>query len=99
MCSLDNSRGKLVISSQSDPRTRTAGMISTRSDHRRSVFAELDQTSDVLMKAGMDQVPLSRCNASFSRALSSRLARGVTPDQLCARGSNGVADTCLVSAN
>lgn len=49
------------------------------------------------MKAGMDQVPLSRCNASFARAMSSRLARGVQPQQLCARGTNGIADTCLVS--
>lgn len=56
---------------------------------------QLDQTSDVLMKAGMDQVPLTRCNASFSKLKSRRLARGVQPEQLCARGSNGIADTCL----
>ncbi|KAJ1526258.1 hypothetical protein ONE63_009413 [Megalurothrips usitatus] len=56
---------------------------------------QLDQTSEVLMKALMDQVALPRCNASFARSMSSRLARGVQPEQLCARGSNGVADTCL----
>lgn len=77
----------------SRPRAPDSGMLAT--GWGVTDIDQLDQTSDVLMKAGMDQVPLSRCNASFARSQSSRLARGIRPEQLCARGSNGIADTCL----